>query len=1439
MAIGLFSGTAHAEQVEYQEATYEESTGKVTYTTKNVDATPVTSSTTTLNGGWYVVNSNVEISSRITVNSMMANLILADEATLSADKGINVANGNRLYIYAQSGGTGKLIATGSDNAAGIGGGEDIGTGGTVNIHGGTVIATGGSQAAGIGGGSGKNCGMVSIYGGTITATGGSQAAGIGGGVQGYGGNVNIHGGTVTATGGENAAGIGKGDGGSNGTLTLGSGLVVIGGNDANSATVIEKQENDYTRYQYMKVGSSAIQYVAYTVSTDITQVVSAERTAVGFTIVSTDTTAFEDGKFYVVSGDTTISNRITVNGTANLILADGATLNANAGIAVASGKTLNIYAQSGGTGKLLAKGGDNEAGIGGGTGGSGGNVNIYGGSITATGSEGGAGIGGGNGGNNGTVTIYGGTVNATGIGNGAGIGGGQQGDGGTVTIYGGSVTATGSSGAAGIGGGVQGNGGNVTINGGTVTATGGGQAAGIGGGFAGNGGNVTINGGTVIATGGNKAAGIGKGDGINSSNGTLTVGDDCVVLGGDSANPTTLLESPYSMRYRYMKVFQHKHNFTDYQLSGDMTITAVCSNADGDCPLTNLTATLIIVAPTTDGGAAVLSGDMSAFGVSSSDITYQQKTNGTWGTISSNVPSGSGFFKASITVGNETVNKTAFVTYGVSAITVSSGITHGTVTAPAVATVGVVVPLTISPETGYELDTLTPAKTSDGASISVTTDANGNKSFIMPDEEVTVNATFKLADYKISFDITNGSITVPDTAHYNNTVRFVITPDKGYGVYSFNIPGIGELNLVSRDTDTGVEIYEITMPNKDITVNLQLKETTIYTIFYKADDSVNSILYRFSTADAGFRMKQDAKVDDTACWGGQMRGVKDKESFTISFKVDSQNWTDLTCNVENDLSAFNSLSNGNAILIPGDESAFVASFMWGYYDTDENGNLQIRSDYGMRYYFVTPNTTSISVPNPTRRGYDFAGWTYPGNNNETKTISAGSGNTTVNIKNNITKTTLFGAIWNRSTSTVTYDLNGGSWSGANTATVLYGNKLTKPADPTRNAYAFNGWVVKSKTRAMKGSQGITLGEGSNFDFDATKITENMTLQAAWKHVHAYVRLPLSKINDVIPSALSQATIDEYAPYVHFSICSHVDDYKFEGHVYDKNGKCACGAVKPTPTVTLEETYGNRNSGLVVVSKPKQNSEVVLVAPQMGTDQFVKWEYRSLNGSTWRDLVSTPVVGFIIPGSLRVNAVYQSLNAPQLTLQAERYNNDGILFTMQYALPKGWKATNAYVIYGDNHMLRYMEVVRSHTPWATLELSDPFLGIPIPGTQIDIGTFDEATHYYDREDNILAVAENKGPLRYKMLNGEAVNIPGYNEAIGKKAQNLGQTSGYAYGGLTDVNKNGNNNRYFYVLGFVEYTDAAKAKHMAAVGPIAVTYNSLSSAVTETEIHTYNY
>ena len=109
--------------------------------------------------GWYVVNTDVTIGSRIIVSGTV-NLILCDGATLIAEKGITVTSddttGNTLNIYGQTNGTGQLEATGDKDAAGIGGnsGDSECYGGTVTIYGGTVTATGGDGAQGIGGGTG-------------------------------------------------------------------------------------------------------------------------------------------------------------------------------------------------------------------------------------------------------------------------------------------------------------------------------------------------------------------------------------------------------------------------------------------------------------------------------------------------------------------------------------------------------------------------------------------------------------------------------------------------------------------------------------------------------------------------------------------------------------------------------------------------------------------------------------------------------------------------------------------------------------------------------------------------------------------------------------------------------------------------------------------------------------------------------------------------------------------------------------------------------------------------------------------------------------------------------------------------------------------------------------------------------------------------------------
>ena len=239
------------------ETIYLDETG----TTHTVTATVVTANDEEWSTGWYVVQGNVPLAKRVTVTGDV-HLILADDAHLTANSGIQLEDGSALAIYAQStgDGMGELTANGGASGnAGIGGnsssadnsgaltinggtvkaegyvgGAGIGSGkggtgsvGASTVNGGTVTATGYAGGAGIGSGDGGNgdVGTVTINGGTVTAIG-LRGAGIGSGAGSAGGvPVTITGGTVTATG-KNGAGI---DAGSNQAVTISGGLVTATG----------------------------------------------------------------------------------------------------------------------------------------------------------------------------------------------------------------------------------------------------------------------------------------------------------------------------------------------------------------------------------------------------------------------------------------------------------------------------------------------------------------------------------------------------------------------------------------------------------------------------------------------------------------------------------------------------------------------------------------------------------------------------------------------------------------------------------------------------------------------------------------------------------------------------------------------------------------------------------------------------------------------------------------------------------------------------------------------------------------------------------------------------------------------------------------------------------------------------------------------------------
>ena len=146
----------------------------------------------------------------------------------------------------------------------------------------------------------------------------------------------------------------------------------------------------------------------------------------------------------------------TGEGNVSIELNGGSTLRSgyeHAGLEKNNGGSLTI-ADEDKNGKLTAWGGQQGAGIGGGSGKDGSNIFITGGRVNAIGGLAAAGIGGGLGGNGSNITISGGKVGATNGLNGAGIGGGQHGSGSHITISGVEVSASVGMRGAGIGGGL-------------------------------------------------------------------------------------------------------------------------------------------------------------------------------------------------------------------------------------------------------------------------------------------------------------------------------------------------------------------------------------------------------------------------------------------------------------------------------------------------------------------------------------------------------------------------------------------------------------------------------------------------------------------------------------------------------------------------------------------------------------------------------------------------------------------------------------------------------------------------------------------------------------------------------------------------------------------------------------------------------------------------
>lgn len=720
----------------------------------------------------------------------------------------------------------------------------------------------------------------------------------------------------------------------------------------------------------------------------------------------------------------------------------------------------------------------------------------------------------------------------------------------------------------------------------------------------------------------------------------------------------------------------HAHNYT-YQASG-ATITATCS-AEG-CTLDdgdgNHTATLTIGAPTTGNDATVTVTPAGA--ITGYTVRYQSKSGTTWGAETTTAPSAAGIHRANVKLGTVT----ASVSYGNNCITYATNLANGSISGEAGATCGATITPTITPAKGYELDTLTvtPEQGSGVTSVELTADGAG---FIMPEANVNVSATFKKTDYAVTIadGITNGTVTASKvTANYQDEVILTVTPAEGCCLGSITTTS-GTLVQTAMDPETGVLTYVLTMEDGDAVITAEFNQLAVYTIFYNAGGSPEAVSIKMTDGEQSYAMTGCAKLGDIDCWAIQVSGREGTQSFSYAIREDDGGWNTLSIPVVDDIPNF--LNAGSAVAIKGEVNVFAVAFIWGE-DPDTDS----------WYYLVTPNTTSLTVPNPDDTENEiFVGWTYlipsdtEGEEAELCTAYKFAGSTTMTVSlDRLSQSTIISATWMPKGYNYTVSFDPDNGGGIQSSSVTYGNKVTPPTSPTKEGYEFAGWVLADNAVEMAGDTVVQLSPGTVFDFNIN-IINNLSLKAKWKHVHAFVCLPLdhSSLGDML---------SEYYGYkgeLHVQICTEMDDYYIEAHSF-VNGKCVCGASILDSKVTLTKYIGDEKIDSSVV----KDSVVSVTAPEkQGTMLFSKWQYSTdtTNGQdgTWTDLSTMRSVGFTVHTNVSVRAVYEN-DRFKLTIQSSKYDDSSIAFRFNYSIPDGFTVVDGGLMIGDNVRMRFWDCV---------------------------------------------------------------------------------------------------------------------------------------------------
>lgn len=184
---------------------------------------------------------------------------------------------------------------------------------------------------------------------------------------------------------------------------------------------------------------------------------------------------------------------------------------------------------------------------------------------------------------------------------------------------------------------------------------------------------------------------------------------------------------------------------------------------------------------------------------------------------------------------------------------------------------------------------------------------------------------------------------------------------------------------------------------------------------------------------------------------------------------------------------------------------------------DLNGGTGAEGTYNDTYYPPQDGNTATVAADPSRAGYQFAGWQDADGNR----YAAGDA---VTVDQDITLT----AQWNKLV-TVSFDLCGHGGANISSQTFVSGNKASEPTAPKEDGWVFGGWYTE------KGCQ-------HRFSFDSA-VTSDIILYAKWDRVTTVVSTPVATPT---PSPAPAAAATKTATVKNAAIPQTSDAFPMEG-----------------------------------------------------------------------------------------------------------------------------------------------------------------------------------------------------------------------------------------------------------------------------------------------------